>query len=133
MKFVKPQDILGAGTEDLDRRFKGLDASIRENIMKDMQLEDDAFEHMIQTCRLDKWYESAQEHAKRDFEEQLAEETEGGKMMQDAESRLEELENEIKEKERQKAEDLLHSKPKYKSKGKMNGSAASFRASIKQY
>jgi nuclear pore complex protein Nup133 len=129
---VNPRDILGAGTENLDSRFTGLDASIRENIMEDMQAEDVSFKILIDTCRLDRWHQSALELAKAHFEAELAEETDGGNLMRDADDKLEQLEMDIKEKERQNADNLLHSKPKYKAKARLS-SAARFRSSVRQY
>jgi nuclear pore complex protein Nup133 len=131
VKPISPEDVLGAGTEDLDHRFTGLDASTREKIMKDMQAEDVLLTPYIESSRLDKWYQTALEQAKQDFEEEGNEETDDGRKMKEAEGALDEVERGIKESERRKAESLLHSKPRYKPK--MNGSLGSFRRSIKQY
>lgn len=124
--------MLGAATDELDHRFRGLDASIRETIMKDMQVEDDYLKPFIQACRLDKWYQGALDLARQDYEEEVAEETSNGTKMKQAEEQLAKREQEIAEKEKSKADHLLHSKLKYKPKAILNGSTV-FRASIKQY
>jgi nuclear pore complex protein Nup133 len=131
VKPISPEDVLGAGTEDLDHRFTGLDASTREKIMKDMQAEDDLLTPYIESSRLDKWYQTALEQAKQDFEEEVNEENDDGRKMKEAEEVLDEVERGIKESDRRKVENLLHSKPRYKPK--MNGSLGSFRRSIKKY
>jgi len=130
---ISPHDVLGACTDELDHRFTRLDASIREMIMKAMQVEDEALKPYIQKARLDKWYESILDLAKEDSEKELTEETNSGASMKNVENQLAEVERSIAEGERRKAEGLLHSKPRYKSKAKMNGSVAKFRSSIKQY
>ncbi|RDW91353.1 hypothetical protein BP5796_02518 [Coleophoma crateriformis] len=130
VKPLGPKDVLTASTTDLDGRFNGLDASIREFIMKDMQVESAALKPFIDTCRLEKWHQSALELAKLDFEQELSEETIDGTMMQDAAKKLEEVEKEIKELELKNASNLLHSKPNFKARPKQNGG---FRASTKLY
>jgi nuclear pore complex protein Nup133 len=132
VKPMSPQDVLGAATDELDHRFTGLDVSIRETIMKDMEVEDDALKPYIATCRLDKWYQGALDLARQDYEEEIAEETDDGRRMKQVEDQLAQVEGDIAEKERAKAETLLHSKPRYKPKAKLNGST-NFRASTKQY
>jgi nuclear pore complex protein Nup133 len=131
VKPISPEDVLGAGTEGLDHRFTGLDVSIREKIMKDMQAEDDALTPFIESSRLGKWYQTALAQAKQDFAEEVNDENDNGRKMREAEETLDEVERGIKESERKKAESLLHSKPRQKSK--TNGSLGSFRRSIKQY
>jgi nuclear pore complex protein Nup133 len=131
VKPISPQDVLGAGTEALGHRFTGLDASIRERIMKDMQAEDEKLKPFIESSRLDKWYQTALVQAKQDYAEEINEENDDGRKMKEADEALDEVERGIKESERQKAENLLHSKPRHKPK--MNGSVGSFRRSIKQY
>lgn len=126
---ISPRDVLGAGTETLELRFTGLDEHIRDTIMRDMQAEDDALLPLIEQNRLDKWHHSVLELAKADFAKEVDEETDGGKLMQEAEEMLEETEKRIKSNETGRAETLLHSKPRYKPKAKLNGG---LRASIKQ-
>lgn len=130
---ISPHDVLGACRDELDHRFTRLDASIREMIMKAMQVEDEKLKPYIEKARLDKWYESILDLAKEDSEKELTEETNSGASMKDVENQLAEVERGIAEGERRKAESLLHSKPRYKPKAKMNGSVAKFRSSIKQY
>ena len=131
VKPVSPEDVLGAGTKELDHRFTGLDISSREKIMKNMQAEDDALTPLIESSRLDKWYQTALAQAKQDYADEVNEVNDDGRKMKEAEEALEEVERGIKESERTKAENLLHSRSR--SKTKMNGSLGSFRKSIKQY
>ena len=131
VKPVSPEDVLGAGTEELDHRFTGLDISSREKIMKDMQAEDAALTPLIESSRLDKWYQTALAQAKQDYADGVNEENDDGRKMKEAEEALEEVERGIKESERTKAENLLQSRSR--SKTKMNGSLGSFRKSFKQY
>jgi len=131
VKALSPEEILGAGTDELDHRFTGLDASIQELIMNDMQVEDDAFNSYIQTCRLDKWYKGVLDLVQQDYEEFVAQETSDGTKTKAAEEALAQLEEDIAEKEREKALKKLYSE-KFKPKAKLNGNS-NFRASIKRY
>ena len=115
MKPVSPEDVLGAGTEELDHRFTGLDISSREKIMKDMQAEDVALTTLIESSRLDKWYQTALAQAKQDYAEGVNEENDDGRKMKEAEEALEEVERGIKESERTKAENLLQSRSRSKT------------------
>lgn len=130
-KPISPENILGACTEQLDHRFTGLDVSIQESIKKDMQDEDAALSMYIEKCQLDKWYEGALDAAKRDVMEEVNDETDDGEKMRRAADRLQEIEMDIAEKERRKAESLLHSKPRHKPKAKLlDGRVGKFRGSI---
>ncbi len=131
VKPVSPEDVLGAGTDELDHRFTGLDASIRERIMKDMQAEDVLLTPYIESCRLDQWYQTALAQAKQDFEEEMNDKNDDGRKMKEAEEALDGVERGIKETERKKAESLLHSKPRYRPT--TNGNLGNIRRSIKQY
>jgi nuclear pore complex protein Nup133 len=133
IKPMSPRDVLGACTEELDERFAGLDASIRDSIVRDMQVEDENLKPFIETSRLEKWYHAALELARDDFKLELDEQTDDGEKMKQAEKTLAEIEEGIKENEKRKAEGLLHSKPRYKLKSKVSGSLGNFRSSIKQY
>lgn len=128
---MSPQEVSGAGTEELGDRFATSDANTRENLMKEMQIEDDAMEPLREKYRLDIWYESILDAAKRDYEDELAEETEDGQKMQHMAVRLDEVEGEIKANEQRKADSLLHSKPRYKPKAKANGKLGNLRHSIR--
>ncbi|KAI1001884.1 Nucleoporin [Podosphaera aphanis] len=66
IKPMSPSEVLGAGTEELDHRFKGLDSSIKERIMKDMKVEDDALRSLIDTVRLEQWHKTVLESVKLD-------------------------------------------------------------------
>ncbi|KUJ15657.1 uncharacterized protein LY89DRAFT_618155 [Mollisia scopiformis] len=131
IKPMSPEEVLGAGSEGLDPRFTVLDASIREQIVQDMLVEDDALKHFIEKCRLDQWYDSALTQAKDDYDSELNEETDDGGKMNQIAAKLVDLEEEIKESEMKKAESLLHSKPRYKPKPKVNGSVGNFRSSFR--
>jgi nuclear pore complex protein Nup133 len=128
VKPMSPQDVLGACTDELDHRFDGLDASMRNEIMKDMQVEDDRLKPYIQRCQLDKWVQGALDIARQDFAEEIEGQTDDGKRMQGAAQRLREIEDKIAEKERRTAESLLHSKPRYKPKQRLD-STGRFRSS----
>ena len=130
VKPISPENVFGACTEQLNHRFTGLDVSIQESIKKDMQAEDAALSMYIEKCQLGKWYEGALDAAKRDVMEEVNEETDGGEKMRRAAERLQEREREIAETERRKAESLLHSKPRYKPKAKLDGRVGKFRGSI---
>ena len=126
IKPTSPQDVLGACTDELDHRFNGLDVSMREDLMKDMQAEDDRLKPSIQRCRLEKWYQGALDLAKQDFASEVDEETDDGKSMARAAERLREIEQRIAEGERSKADGLLHrpSPVKAKAKAKAKSSRA---------
>ncbi|RFU29686.1 hypothetical protein B7463_g6664, partial [Scytalidium lignicola] len=126
---LSPEEVIGAGVTELDHRFNGLDASIRESIMKDMQSEDDALKPFIETCRLEKWYHGAMDLAKQDFTEEVTDETNDGEMMRRVAEQLKEIESSISEKEQQAASSLLYSKPRYKMNAKSDYTLGSSRSS----
>lgn len=128
-----PSEVLGAGTDRLPRHLIGLDAGQRERFLRDMEAEDSSLKPMIEKCRLEKWYESALEQAKRDFEEDLAEETDDGKNMIFAAERLEGIERDIKERGNANAYGKLHEKQEGRPKKRKNSSVGKFRGSVKQY
>jgi nuclear pore complex protein Nup133 len=110
---ISPSGIAGACTDELDSRFTGLDESIQDRIIRDYQVEDDTFSGYLERCRLDQWHSSILGQAKQDFAEEIAGETEDGKNMNDAKYELEELEANIAQKEKGKADGLLRSKHRY--------------------
>jgi len=128
VKSFSPQDVVGACTEQLDHRFDRLDASIKERIMMDMRIEDEALAPYLNTCRLDKWYQGALDLAKKDVEKDVDEETNDGKKMQDIAQKLHDMEMEIAKNEKSKAQALLKSKPRFKVR--RGGSAGNLRRSI---
>lgn len=130
IKPMSPEDVLGAGVEELDSRFSESDASIREQVMQDMLVEDAALRPLIEKCRLDQWYQSALSQAKDDHDAELNEETDDGSRMNRIATKLADLEEGIAESEMKKAESLLHSKPKFKPKPKVNG-IGNFRSSFR--
>lgn len=127
---MSPEDVLGAGVDELDSRFAESDASIREQIMQDMFVEDATLRPLIEKCRLDQWYQSALSQAKDDHDAELNEETDDGSRMNQIATKLADLEEGIAESEMKKAESLLHSKPKFKPKPKVNG-VGNFRSSFR--
>lgn len=127
---MNPEAIVGASTEELDHRFTGLDASLRESILKAFRVEDAAFNVYIQKFQLEKWYSGALDLAKQDFQEDVGEKTEDGQKMSEARQALEQLEESIAQGEQSKAENLLHSKPRHRVKSrKPYGSIQGFRRS----
>ena len=120
---------MGAYTEDLNHRFAGLDVSIQESIKKDMRAEDEALSKYIETCQLKKWYQAALDLAKRDVMEEVNEETDDGENMRRVAAKLAQIENQISQNERDKADALLHSKQRYKPKARLDRSVGNFRVS----
>ena len=94
-----------------------------------MQAEDAALSRYIKTCQLEKWYQAALDLAKRDVIEEVNEETDDGGKMRQIAAKLAEIEKRISRNERDKAESLLHSNPRYKPKAKLDRSVGNFRAS----
>ncbi|CAL3967495.1 unnamed protein product [Diplocarpon coronariae] len=131
VKPIGPREVLGAGSDNFEERFASSDDSTLESIMKDMQVEDDALEPLIEKYRLEQWFETIYEQAKQKYELDLEEQTDDGSAMQQGASRLAEIEQGIRKNEQTRAESLLHSKPRYKPKAKGSGNSGSFRHSIK--
>jgi nuclear pore complex protein Nup133 len=131
VKPINPEDVLGACTDELDQRFTGLDSSIREGIMNDMRIEDDALKQYIEACRLDKWYQGALDLAKADVKEETNAEAENGEKMRCIGKMLEAMEEKISQDQRKRVESLLHSKPRHDAKPRLNGSVGNLRGSIK--
>jgi nuclear pore complex protein Nup133 len=125
---MSPQDVVGACTDELDHRFLRLDASMREEIMRDMQVEDDRLKPYIQRCRLDKWYQAALDLAKEDFTREIENETDQGQKLLSAAQKLREIERGIAENEKRNAESQLHSKARYKTRP-LEGKAGKFQRS----
>ncbi|KAJ5051528.1 uncharacterized protein L3040_001304 [Drepanopeziza brunnea f. sp. 'multigermtubi'] len=128
VKAMNPREILVAGTEELEDRFTSSDASTQESILKDMQLEEDFLELLMEKHRLEKWYETIYDRAEREYEEALADETEDGNKMQEAAFMLDSKERELKRREEEKSDGLLHSKPRFKPKTKLNGRSSTRQA-----
>ena len=128
VKHVSPQQVLGASTDELDHRFKGMDASQRETLMKDMQMEDDALVPHLEHAQLDHWYQAAMDLAKQDFTDEVNEETNKGDKMKLVALQLEEIEKDLRAKSREEAEDLLHSQKPRKGAGKKKFTKSNRRA-----
>ena len=126
---INPEHVLGAYTEELNHRFNGLDVSIQESIKKDTRAEDEALSKCIETCQLEKWYQAALDLAKRDVMEEVNEETDDGEKMRRVAAKLTQIESQISQNERNKAESLLHSKQRYKPKPRLDRSVGKFRVS----
>lgn len=128
---MSPEEIYGAGTDYLGTRFDFSDASTREQVMQDMIVEDDALKPLIDSSRLDQWYQTALAQAKDDYKAELHEETDTGGMMEEMAAKLDDLEEEIRERESKKVDNLLYLKPRHKPKARLNGSANNFRGSLR--
>ncbi len=83
--------------------------------------EDDTLKHYIEKCRLEKWFEGVLDLAKQRVEEEVTEETQVGADMKHAALHLKELEDGIARKGREQALNLLHSKPRFKPRVRLNG------------
>lgn len=131
---MSPSDVVGAGMDQFPEHFAGLETGQQERFFSDMKSEDNALKPLREKCRLDRWFDTVLDKAKRDFEEELAEETKAGANMIDAGNGLYDIEKEIKATMKQNAEKKLHSKPRYQPSKKMNGNVVgTFRSSVKQY
>lgn len=120
MKPMDTEEVIGAGSSEVEVRFAGLDGSIRDSISGDMQAEDDLLKSE-KSNRADLWYKTVLEKAKQDYETTLADETDDGKGMQEMSAYLAQVEADIRDKEQSKADSALHSKNRYKHKSKTNG------------
>jgi hypothetical protein len=127
---VSPRGALGACTEELDDRFRNLDAGVRAPLLKDMRAEDESLKQYIEKSRLEKWFEAAFDLAKRDVEDEVNDETEEGEGMKEMAKQVHEMEQKIASDGRQAAIDMLRSKPRYKAKSKLNGSVGGFKGSL---
>jgi nuclear pore complex protein Nup133 len=128
---ISPVQALGACTEELDERFKGLDAGVRGSILRDMQAENDMLRHYVDKCRLEKWFEGTLDLANRDFVEEVNEETEDGKVMQQVARKLKEMEAQIARAEQRHAVEMLRSKPRFRARPKAGGSVGFSRSFVK--
>jgi len=127
---VSPQGALGACTEELDDRFRSLDAGVKAPLLKDMQAEDDSLRRYIEKSRLEKWFEGAFDLAKRDVQDEVNEEMEESEAMKEMAKQVFKMEQTIASDGRQAAIDILRSKPRYKAKSKLNGSVGGFRGKL---
>ena len=117
VKHISPQQILGALSGELDHRFKSMDASQRETLVKDMQAEDDALIPYLEHSQLDHWYQAAMDLAKQDFTDEVNQETNDGNNMKLVALQLSEIEKDLRNKSREEAEELLHSHNTKSKKG----------------
>jgi hypothetical protein len=130
LTIVSPRGALGACTEELDDRFRSLDAGVKVPLLKDMRAEDEALNQYIEKSRLEKWFEAALDLAKRDVQDEVNEEMEEGEAMKEMAKQVYEMEQKIASDGRQAAIDMLRSKPRYKAKSKLNGSVGGFKGSL---
>lgn len=130
MKPMNNEEVLGAGVADVEGRFVNTDTSTLERIVGDMQVEDDRLQ-LEDKNRLKDWYQTVLDKAKQDYETELAEETDDGKNMQQAQARLALAEGDIRENELRRADALLHSKQRYRPKPKANGHLGKFGQSVR--
>jgi len=130
---MTPEDVQGAGIEEVDSRFQNMDGSIKDGFMRDLRDEDNALKPAIEKYRLERWFQGVLDLAKGDYAESLAVETESGPNMESVVTELQRLETAIQEQEIGKSESLLKTKLRFKpGKVRLNGST-NMRASIKQY
>lgn len=94
---MTPEEVHGAGSDEVDSRFKNMDASIRESLTRDLQDEDNALKPLIEKYRLEKWFQGVLDLAKEDYAECLAVETETGPNMESVVAELQRLETAIRE------------------------------------
>jgi len=130
LTLVSPRGALGACTEELDDRFRSLDAGVKAPLLKDMRAEDETLNQYIEKSRLEKWFEGALDLAKRDVQDEVSDETEEGEAMKEMAKQVYEMEQKIASDGRQAAIDMLRSKPRYKAKSKLNGSVGGFKGSL---
>jgi nuclear pore complex protein Nup133 len=123
--------MLDSSTKELDERFKGLDASVRGPIMKDMQAENELLRHYVEKCRLEKWFEGTLDLAKQDVAEEVNEESENSRATEQEAKNLKQMEDQIAKAEQQHALEMLRSKPRYKARTKLHGSIGLGRSSVK--
>ncbi|KHJ35852.1 putative nuclear pore complex subunit nup133 [Erysiphe necator] len=96
LKPVTPQECLEAGTQTLDHRLQMLDVSIREKLMKEMQIESDALKLLIDSSQLNQWHKTLLDLVKLDLEKELEEEVENEKRVQHAAEQLRSIEELLK-------------------------------------
>lgn len=77
-----------------------------------MQAEDATLRGYVESCRLAKWFDGALDLAKRSVVEEAKAEEEEKKGMEEVARRLREIEDEIEERERAAAREMLRSKPR---------------------
>lgn len=130
LTLVSPRGALGAYAEELDDRFRSLDAGVKAPLLKDMRAEDETLNQYIEKSRLEKWFEGALDLAKRDVQDEVSDETEEGEAMKEMAKQVYEMEQKIASDGRQAAIDMLRSKPRYKAKSKLNGSVGGFKGSL---
>ncbi|KAK4176737.1 putative nucleoporin [Triangularia setosa] len=77
--FVRPSECLGVYTEELDRRFSGLDDAAQKKILENMKWEDEELRIYIEKARADAWYLTTKEYAEKTVTAALSELTAAGK------------------------------------------------------
>lgn len=128
--------MLGASTAELDERYRGLDAGVREPLLADMRAEDGALARLVAGCRLGKWFEGALDLARRAVADEAAAEVRAAKGMRDVAAQLRAIEGEIEVRERERAREMLRSKPRQRARQRVGGGGsfgfgASFGSSIR--
>lgn len=78
---IKPSDVVGAGTEELDHRLESMDDSTKEKLMRGMQAEDNALKPYLESSQLEKWQQTALDLAKEDNMQEVDAETDDGQRM----------------------------------------------------
>jgi nuclear pore complex protein Nup133 len=95
-----------------------------------MQAEDESLRQYIEKSRLENWFEGALDLAKRDVQDEVNDETEEGEAMKEMAKQVYEMEQKIASDGRQAALEMLRSKPRYKTKPRLNGSVGGFKGSL---
>lgn len=126
---IKPSDVVGAGTEELDHRLESMDDSTKEKLMRGMQAEDNALKPYLESSQLEKWQQTALDLAKEDNMQEVDAETDDGQRMRVAKIKLEDIEAVIAGTERKAAKAALQSKGQPKRKSRLDDSVKKFRGS----
>ncbi|KAI9738532.1 MAG: hypothetical protein M1818_005429 [Claussenomyces sp. TS43310] len=130
-RVISPQDAIGAYTTHLDDRFSGCDASIKDPLLSDMRMEDANLEHHTETCRLQKWFETALDLASQSVAQEANEESESGVAMQEVARELESMEEQIAARSKNTGLNLLRSKPRFKPRPQFLKATGGFGGSVR--
>lgn len=109
--IFQPEEVLGAGTDELDHRFDEMGADVKQKHMKCMQLEDNALQPYLEKAQLGKWARAVLDLAKEDFMRGVDSDTDDGERKRLGALKLREIEERIAESSVEKSLPLkLHSK-----------------------
>jgi len=128
LQVLKPEQVVGACTEELDDRYRGLDAGVRQPLLADMRAEDAQLKEYMGKFRLAKWFEGTLDLARRSVAEEAREARKEEMGMRSVARQLQDIEAEITERQRKAALEMLRSKPRHRPRVRVGGS---FRSSIR--